>query len=113
MPEFHKGIVTVRFRHPSEKGELEVRINAVDDAADVVFISVDAVDKILIPTYQRTNPADAADLRQRVELQRRGDNCVVLHKYSCMYAVPPIDWSKSTIKLGPCDWRPTEPKPAR
>jgi hypothetical protein len=107
MPDYEEGIISVRFRHPTEDRELEVKINAKDMGVDAVFITVDAVNKILMPYYQHLAPAEAEDLRKRVEEQRQGNACVVLHKFSCKQAVPAINWSaKAPIKLGPCDWRP-------
>jgi hypothetical protein len=112
MPDYEKGILSVRFRHPTEDRDLEVRINAKDDAVDAVFTTVDAVTKILMPFYRAISPAEAEDLRRRVEEQRQGNACIVLHKYSCKGAVPAIDWkAKSPIKLGPCEWRPADDSP--
>lgn len=109
MPDYDKGIVSLRFRHPTEDRDLEVKLNAKDMGADAVFITVDAVNKILMPYYQHLDPAEAEDLRKRVEEQQLGGAVVVLHKFSCKKAVPAINWSaKSPIKLGPCDWRPAD-----
>jgi len=108
MPDYDKGIVSVRLRHPREDRELEVRINTTDVAVDAVFITVDAVNKILMPVYQ-AKPAEADDLRRRVEEQQRDGTCLVIHQYSCKSFVPPIDWNaKSPINLGPSDWRPSD-----
>ena len=109
MPDFEKGIVLVRFRHPTENRELEVHINEKDKAVDAVFTSVDAVEKILMPSFSARYPKEAPDLLKRVEAQRRGDNCFIIHKYSCRSAVPAIDWNaKAPIRLGPADWQPAE-----
>lgn len=109
MPDFEKGIVSVRFRHP-DKGEIEVKINKDDKSVDVVFTTVDAVNKILLPSFSARYPDEAAELRERVEAQRRGDHCVVLHRWSCRSAVPPIDWdTKGPIMLGPANWLPSRP----
>lgn len=113
MPDFEKGILSVRFRHP-DKGEMEVQINEDDKAVDVVFTTVDAVNKILLPSFEARYPHEGPELRARLEAQRSGDNCFVLHKYSCRSAVPLIDWdAKSPIKLGPAEWLPAPPETAR
>jgi len=113
MPDFEKGILSVRFRHP-EKGEMEVQINNDDQAVDVVFTTVDAVNKILLPSFRALYPHEAPELLARVEAQRSGQHCLVLHKYSCRSAVPAVNWdAKSPIKLGPAEWLPAPPESAR
>jgi hypothetical protein len=105
MPEYNKGMLSFRFRHPTQDGHFEVKVDSKDDAVDAVFLTVDAVEKILMPVY-RDKPGVAAELRLRVEQQQQGGVCVVLHKYSCRSAVPPIDWKTRSAKLGPADWFP-------
>ena len=113
MPDFEQGILSVRFRHP-DKGEMEVQINKDDQTVDVVFTTVDAVNKILLPSFSARYPHEASELRARVEAQRSGEHCFVIHQYSCRSAVPAINWdAKSPIKLGPAEWLPARPESAR
>lgn len=109
MADFEKGIVSVRLRHPREERELEVVFNPKDRRVDAVFITVDAVEKILLPLYRGRNAAEAEDLLKRVRKQQENGYCFVPHQYSCKFAVPLIDWNaKSPILLGPCEWQPPE-----
>lgn len=92
-----EGITSLRLRHPREDRELEVRIETGKyKQVDAVFISVDAVDRILIPFYQGTDSRIAEELRNQVQEQRLEDACVVLHKLSCRFGVPAIDWSATS-----------------
>lgn len=109
MADFDKGIVSVRLHHPRGKGEIDVVFSPKDRRVDAVFITVDAVEKILLPFYRGRNAAQAEDLLRRVREQQDNGYCFVPHQYSCKVAVPPIDWNApSPIVLGPCDWAPAD-----
>ena len=94
----NKRILSVRLRHPSGDGELEVRFESAEcDDVDAVFTSVDAVKKLLIPFYEQKDRKDAEAFLREVEEQEQGGVCIVLHKLSCRRLVPRIDWTaKST-----------------
>lgn len=111
MADFEKGIKSVRLPRPTNGEPLDVVFNPEDTRVDAVFITVDAVEKILLPFYRGRNAAEAEDLLKRVRKQQANGYCFVPHQYSCKVAVPPIDWNAaSPIVLGPCDWRPADPK---
>lgn len=94
-------IVSVRFRHPTQNRDIDVRLETEEYGhVDAVFTSVDAFEKILLPFYQGARRAEGEELRSRVEQQRQGDGCLVLHKYPCYGMVPDIDWNTlGTIRL--------------
>jgi hypothetical protein len=96
-------ILSVRLRHPTEDRDLEVRLDAKEfSTVDAVFITVDAVEKVLIPFYEQVEKdmAKAAKLREEVQEHRQGDICLVYHKLRTSFVVPDIDWNaRSPIRL--------------
>jgi hypothetical protein len=88
----YKGIIAVRFPHPTERREIEVQIDTENGNADAVFISVNAVENILAPYYAKKDPEDAKRLLNEVSKQEQNGVCFVYHKFTCGRIVPPIDW---------------------
>jgi hypothetical protein len=103
MPDDARWILSVRLRHPTEDRDLEVRLDTEEfSTVDAVFITVNAVERILIPFYEKVekNMAKAAKLREEVEEHRLGPICLVFHKLRTSFLVPDIDWNaKSPIRL--------------
>jgi hypothetical protein len=100
MAGFDKGIISVRLPHPSGQGHLDLRMATKD--VDALFVSVDAVAKILAPHYDRTlGRGEGEKLLNEVKQQGLDPWCVVIHKYSCGRIVPPIRLdAKSPIEVG-------------
>jgi hypothetical protein len=100
MPYDGGQIRSVRFRHPNEDRDIRVTFVSEDySEVDAVFTSVNAVTRILIPFYEDWKPKVAAMLREEVKAQQLDGVCLVLHKYVCRRAVPPIDWNAKSIRL--------------
>ena len=92
----NRGIVSVRFRHPTQNRDIEVRLESEEYRnIDAVFTSVDAFERILLPFYQGARRDEGEELRNRVVEQRQGDGCFVVHRYPCYGMVPDIDWATS------------------
>jgi hypothetical protein len=98
---FDGKITTFRMQSPQGDRELEVRLESADyQNVDAVFTSVNAVERILKPFYEKEKPNEWALIAEQLEQQRSGSVCMVLHKYRCTLIVPPIDWdSKRPIIL--------------
>jgi hypothetical protein len=92
-PAQHEGIVSFRMLRPGGDGELEIIFESGQyQRVDVVFTSVNAVETILVPFYEKRSAKEAEELRKAVEAQQQDDTCVVAHKRTCSYMVPDIDW---------------------
>jgi|SRR5215216_4198152 len=92
----HMRIVSVRFRHPTQNRDIEVRFDTEEYRnIDAVFTTVDAFERILLPFYQGARHDEGEDLRHQVEEQRQDDSCFVAHRYPCGGLVPYIDWDSS------------------
>jgi hypothetical protein len=99
--QFQGKITTFRLRNPREDRELEVRLESADyDNVDAVFTSVNAVERILKPFYEKEKPGEWPQIAEQLQRQRLGPVCVTLHKYRCTLIVPPINWEgRSPITL--------------
>jgi hypothetical protein len=100
--ERHQGrIASIRLQHPTEDRYLEVRFESGKyDQVDVVFTSVNAVQRILVPFYEAIKPGEGEQLLRETEGQQLDGTCMVLHQYRCRSAVPEIDWdTRSPIIL--------------
>jgi hypothetical protein len=91
---FDGKIATFRMQSPQGDRELEVRLESADyQNVDAVFTSVNAVERILKPFYEKEKPGEWAAIAEQLEQQRSGPVCMVFHRYRCTLMVPPIDWN--------------------
>ena len=98
---FRGKITSIRFRHPREDRELEVRFESEEyDNVDAVFTSVNAVERLLVPFYEGREVGSGERLLREARRQALEDVCMILHTYRCTYLVPRIDWrTRSPIIL--------------
>ncbi len=93
--QFEGKITTFRLQNPQQGDrQLEVRLESAEyENVDAVFTSVNAVERILKPFYEKERPGEWAQIAEQLQAQRSGPVCVVLHKYRCTLVVPPINWN--------------------
>jgi hypothetical protein len=102
MAERHQGrIKSIRFRHPREDRYLEVQFESAEyESVDIIFTSLNAVERILVPFYEGEHRGGGEELLEQVRAQQLDGTCMVLHQYRCRSAVPEIDWkTRSPIRL--------------
>lgn len=87
-----EGILSVRMLRPGKGDELEIIFESQKGSkVDGVYTRKDAVERILLPFYEReARTEEYNELKSAIDAVS-GEFIVVLHKKSCSFFVAPID----------------------
>lgn len=100
-PAEFKGISRLRVPRPGGTDELEFIFGSSEyQELDAVFTSVDVVQRILIPHYQRVQPEVVTQIEEAIKTRSRYGMIILPHKRTCSMRFPEFDWdATSPIEL--------------